>query len=111
LIFLVTLTHSRNKEAAGARSDLKLESDLQQEISRSKASQSASNWAAPKLPASIIASIWTDRFVPTSTQQAAELRRYATVLGMMLEFAWKELPAVEPLASAPRFRRSVHNKG
>jgi hypothetical protein len=83
LIILVMRSHSKTKEAAEARSDLKLESDLQQEISRSKASQWAPNWTAPKLPASIIASIWTDRFVANSTQQAVEMRRYASTLRMM----------------------------
>jgi hypothetical protein len=83
LTILVTRSHSRNKEAAEARSDWKLESDLQQEIARSKPSQWAPNWAAPKLPASIIASIWTDRFVANSTQQGVEMRRLASTLGMM----------------------------
>ncbi len=77
LIMLVTVSHSRSKQAAQERSELKLESDLQQEISRSKATPWAPNWAAPKLPASIIASIWTDRFV------VDEMRRYVSVLGMM----------------------------
>jgi hypothetical protein len=81
LIILVTSTHSRYKGAAEARSGFKLESDLQQEISRSKANQSVSSWAPPRLSASVIASIWTDRFIASSTQQFVETRRYASMLG------------------------------
>jgi hypothetical protein len=83
LIILVTSTHSRNKGAADARSSFKLESDLQQEISRSKASQWTSSWAAPSLPASVIASIWTDRFMASSTQRLFETRQYASMLRMV----------------------------
>jgi len=82
LIILVIATHSRNKGAAEARSSFRLETDLQQEISRSKASQWTSTWEAPRLPASVMGSIWTDRFVASSTQQFAETRRYASMLGM-----------------------------
>jgi len=82
LIILVTSTRSRNKGAAEARAGFKFESDLQQEISRSKASQSVSSWAPPRLPASVIASIWTDRFIASSTQQSVETRRYASMLAM-----------------------------
>jgi hypothetical protein len=82
LIILVNSTHSRNKGAAEARSGFKLESDLQQEISRSKANQSFSSWAPPRLSASVIASIWTDRFIASSTQQSVDTRRYASMLAM-----------------------------
>lgn len=81
LIILVTSTHSRNKGAAEARSGFKLESDLQHEISRSKTSQWASSRAAPRLPTSVMAPIWTDRFVANSMQDFAETRRYASMLG------------------------------
>jgi len=57
LIILVIATHSRNKGAAEARSSFRLETDLQQEISRSKASQWTSTWEAPRLPASVMGSI------------------------------------------------------
>jgi hypothetical protein len=80
LILLVTLTNSSNRKAAETRSAAKFESDLQQEISRSKASEFSSSWVAPKLPASIIASIWTHRFFASATQEFEETRRYASTL-------------------------------
>jgi hypothetical protein len=82
LIVLVNVTISRNKGAAEARSGFKLERDLQQEISISKASHWTSSWAAPRLPASVIASIWTSRFIASSTEKSVETRRYAWMLGM-----------------------------
>ena len=80
LILLFVLTNSRNRKAAETRSASKLETDLQQEISRSAASEHSLSWTAPRLPASIIASIWTHRFFANTTQQFAETRRYATTL-------------------------------
>src|ERR1700687_5392774 len=68
LIVVVLVVHSSNKRGAEAASDLKFEGDLQREISRSKTGQPATTWTAPKLPASVIAAIWTHRFVGHSTQ-------------------------------------------
>ena len=82
LILLVVLTHFSNRTAAETRSGSKLDSDLQQEIARSKASGFGSSWAAPRLPASVIASIWTHRFVASSTNEFVESRRYASTLAM-----------------------------
>lgn len=59
----IQLIHSSIRQEAEASSDFKLESDLQQAITRSKDGQWASTWKAPSLPASVIASIWTGRFV------------------------------------------------
>ena len=82
MILLVVLTHSANRTAAETRSGSKLESDLQQEIERSRASGFVSSWAAPNLPASVIASIWTHRFIASSTDKFVESRRYASTLAM-----------------------------
>jgi hypothetical protein len=97
LIVLVNVTHSRNKGAAEARSGFKLESDLQREISRSQASQWTSSWAAPRLPASVIASIWTSRFIASSTQKFVETRRYASMLGRT---NWNFNPAAPYIVAA-----------
>lgn len=80
VILLVVLTHSRNRAATETRSASKLDSDLQQEIAKSKASEFPSSWVPPRLPASIIASIWTHRFFAGTTQQFVETRRYASML-------------------------------
>jgi len=82
LVILITLTHSRNRAAAETRTGLELESDLQQEVARCGSSDYAPSWEAPMLPASIIASIWTGRFIAT-TQQSVETRRFASTLGVM----------------------------
>lgn len=82
VILLFILTHYSNRTAAETRSGSRLESELQQEIARSKASGFASSWAAPTLPASVIASIWTHRFIATSTDKFIESRRYASTLAM-----------------------------
>jgi hypothetical protein len=83
LIVLFTMTHSRNRTAYELRSASKLETDLQQEISRSMASGFPSSWVAPRLPASVIASIWTHRFFASTTQQFAETRRFASTMATM----------------------------
>ncbi len=80
LIVFVSRVHSSSKEIAEAGSDLKFESDLQHEISRSRGLQVAPTWSAPKLPSSVIASIWTHRFIGSPFQPPAGVQRYASAL-------------------------------
>lgn len=83
--FLVFISNNRSKDrrVAQARSDLKLEGDLQQAIAKSRQSVWASTWTAPKLPSSVAASIWTGRFIGTSTQPPTATQRYASSLERM----------------------------
>jgi hypothetical protein len=62
----IQLIHSSIRQETAASSDFKLETDLQQAIARSKDGQWASTWKAPMLPASVIASIWTGRFLSST---------------------------------------------
>jgi hypothetical protein len=98
LIVLVSVNHSKNRQAAEANSDLKFEGDLQREMARSKASQLPSTWTAPKLPPSVIASIWTDRFISRSTQSRTETQRYETPLRMMTWDYLREAPYIVAVA-------------
>jgi hypothetical protein len=82
LVF-ISLNHSKDRRLAQARSDLKLEGDLQQAIAKSRQTEWASTWAAPPLPSSVIASIWTGRFIGTSTGPPTETQRYASGLERM----------------------------
>ncbi len=66
LIVFVTSAHSKRRLLAEADSDLKLESDLQLARSRPPQSQSSPTWTPPKLPPSVIASIWTGRLIRTA---------------------------------------------
>jgi hypothetical protein len=79
-VIFISLIQSKGRHSAGATSDLKLESDLQQAVAISKQSQWAPSWTAPKLPSSVIASIWTGRFVSAPTQPPTETERYASTL-------------------------------
>jgi hypothetical protein len=82
LVF-VSMNNSKARRVAQARSDLKLEGDLQQAIAKSRQSQWAPTWTAPKLPASVIASIWTGRFVNSSALPPTKTQRYASSLERM----------------------------
>jgi hypothetical protein len=90
----VLFVRSSNRRSAEASSDLKFESDLQHEISRSKISQSATNWTAPKLPASVIAAIWTHRFIGHPTQPPTEAQRYQSSLQRMTWDFGREAPYI-----------------
>jgi hypothetical protein len=85
LVFAIVITwvRSSNTTAVDTIGDLKLESDLQREIARTTDSQWAPTWTAPKLPSSVIASIWTNRFVNRSTQPPSKIQRYASTLRSM----------------------------
>jgi hypothetical protein len=93
-ILFVLFVHSSNKRAAEAGSDLKFESDLQREIARPKTSQSATTWTAPRLPASVIAAIWTHRFIGHPTQPPSETQRYESSLQRMTWSYGREAPYI-----------------
>src|ERR1700694_3036249 len=76
VIAFFLLARSGGKRFAEEASDLKFESELQQAISRSRASQSGATWTAPKLPSSVIASIYTHRFIGRPTSSPTETQRY-----------------------------------
>ena len=80
---VITVARSNNRTAVDSIADQKLESDLQQEIARTKDSQWAPTWTAPKLPSSVIASIWTNRFVHRSPHPPSKMQRYASTLRTM----------------------------
>jgi hypothetical protein len=82
-VIWVSRVHSKGRRDAEVRADLALESDLRTQITRLKEHPGTFTWAAPKLPASVIASIWTDRFVNTATQPLTETERYESVLGQL----------------------------
>jgi hypothetical protein len=94
LLLFVRSIHSGSKRIAEAGSDLKFESDLQQEISRSQANQGASTWTAPKLPASVIAAIWTHRFIGHPTQPPTQSQRYESSLQRMTWNYGREAPYI-----------------
>lgn len=68
VIFL--LLRSEGRVAAEQRAYLELESGLQRELARLKADPSPPAWQAPKLPYSIIASIWTGRLAAVPITRA-----------------------------------------
>ena len=80
---IVTLARSNNRTALDTVADLKLETDLQLEIARTKDSRWTPTWTAPRLPSSVIASIWTNRFVQSASQPPSKIQRYASTLRTM----------------------------
>jgi hypothetical protein len=94
VIVFVLVVRSSSKRAAEASSDLKFESDLQREISRSQTGQTATTWSAPKLPASVIAAIWTHRFIGHPTQPPTETERYESSLQRMSWSYGREAPYI-----------------
>lgn len=82
-IVLVSLNQSKARKLAQASADSRLERDLQRAVAISRQSQWAPTWTAPKLPASVIASIWTGRFVNSSSQPPTKTQRYASTLERM----------------------------
>jgi hypothetical protein len=79
-VIFITWARSNSQKTIDTSADLKLEDDLQREIARTKASDWAPTWTAPKLPSSVIASIWTNRFVHRSTQPTSKIQKYGTAL-------------------------------
>ena len=61
LLLFVQANHVSGRRTSQARADLQLETELQQEIARLKASESPPTWTAPRLPYSVMAGIWTYR--------------------------------------------------
>lgn len=74
----IALAHSKGQQATETAADVKLESDLELARSRAKASQVAPTWTAPKLPPSVIASIWTSRLSSSSAQLGDSSKRDPT---------------------------------
>lgn len=64
----ISLAHAKGRLTTDTAADLKLETDLLLAKSRSQESQWSPTWTAPKLPASLIASIWTGRLIRTAAQ-------------------------------------------
>jgi len=71
LVVMIQLLHSSTRTAAEGRADLELERGLLREIARLKADPSSLAWPAPKLPYSVIASIWTGRLAAVPTPPGA----------------------------------------
>lgn len=93
IVFFLS-AHSGGKRIAEAGADLKFESELQQAISRYKASQAAPTWTAPKLPSSVIASIYTHRFIGGPTSSPTQAQRYAAGLKRMTWDHAREAPYI-----------------
>lgn len=72
---MLLLLRSGLRATAERRGEIELESGLHRELARLKANPSAPSWPAPKLPYSVIASIWTGRLVAIATLQAPGSRR------------------------------------
>jgi hypothetical protein len=83
VVVSIQLIRSGGKRIAEASSDLKFEAELQHAISLSTTSQVPPTWTAPKLPASVIAAIWTHRFIGHPTQPPTETQRYESGLQRM----------------------------
>jgi hypothetical protein len=91
---LITANHSKQVGFAQQQSDLKLEGDLQLAKSRSKVTEWASNWKPPELPSSVIAAIWSNRFIDSPTQDASKLRGHEIMLKMISWDYQREAPYV-----------------
>jgi hypothetical protein len=98
VLVFIQLIHSSSKRIAEAGSDLKFEGELQQVISRSRTSQAVPTWTAPKLPASVIAAIWTHRFIGHPTQPLTETQRYESSLRRMTWTYSREAPYIVAMA-------------
>jgi hypothetical protein len=80
VIVFIQLIHSSSKRIADAGSDLKFEGELQHAIWLSRTGQVPPTWIPPKLPASVIAAIWTHRFEGHPTQPPSKTQRYESAL-------------------------------
>ncbi len=69
LLVILLQLRSSSRVAAERRADLELESGVQRELARLRADPSAPVWPAPKLPYSVIASIWTGRLAAVPDPQ------------------------------------------
>jgi hypothetical protein len=94
VVAVFLLAHSDVKRFAEANADLKFESDLQQAISRAKAGQAAPSWTAPKLPSSVIASIYAHRFIGTPSSSPTETQRYGAGLKRLTWDFAREAPYI-----------------
>jgi hypothetical protein len=86
--------HSGGKRIAEASADLKFESDLQEAISPYKAGQTAPNWTPPKLPSSVIASIYAHRFIGRPTSSPTKTQRYGSGLKRLTWDFAREAPYI-----------------
>jgi hypothetical protein len=80
ILVFIQVIHSSSKRIADSGSDLKFEGELQHAIWLSRTSQAPPTWTPPKLPASVIAAIWTHRFEGHSTQPPTSAQRYESAL-------------------------------
>ena len=80
---IIVVARSNNRTAVDAGADQKLEGDLLREIARTKDVGWASTWTVPRLPSSVIASIWTNRFVHRWPHPPSKMQRYASTLRTM----------------------------
>src|ERR1700680_1332870 len=94
LVLFLQAAHSSSRQIIEAASDLKLESDLQREFSRSKSAEAAPTWDASELPASVIAAIWPHRFVGHPTQPPTKTQRYEASLRRMSWGYGREAPYI-----------------
>ncbi len=65
---ILLLLRSGSRAAGEQRADIELESNLRRELAMLQADPSAARWSAPKLPYSVIASIWTGRLAAVPTR-------------------------------------------
>jgi hypothetical protein len=98
VLVFIQLIHSSSKRIADAGSDLKFEAELQQAISRSSTSQTPLTWTPPKLPASVIAAIWTHRFEGHPTQPPSKTQRYESALRWQTWTYGREAPYIVAMA-------------
>jgi hypothetical protein len=94
VIAFFLFAHSGGKRFAETNADLKFESDLQQAISRANAGQAAPTWTPPKLPSSVIASIYAHRFIGTPTSPPTKPQRYEAGLRRMTWDYAREAPYI-----------------
>lgn len=74
-LVVVLLIRSGFRASGERHAEFELESGLQREFARLKADPSAPSWPAPKLPYSVIASIWTGRLAAVATSLPPGARR------------------------------------
>jgi hypothetical protein len=94
VLVLISILHSNGVRFGQQQADLKLESDLQLAKSRAKESPWASAWTPPKLPFSVIAAIWSNRFIDSTTHASPELQRQESLHRWMSWDYHREAPQI-----------------
>jgi hypothetical protein len=75
VVVVILLLRSSTRVSGEQRADFELKSGLYRELSRLRGDPSAPSWPAPKLPYSVIASIWTGRLAAVATSLPPGTRR------------------------------------